>query len=69
MILGEYRCQVKGHKTISIVRTNREAPGMKYRIGYRYWPISASIYQIIGISVKTHIGATLHKTSLSGVAS
>ena len=28
-ILGEYRCQVKSHKTIYVERTNWEAPGMK----------------------------------------
>ena len=32
---------------------------LQYRIGYRYWQISVSIYQIIRISVKDHIGASL----------
>ena len=28
-VIGEYHCQVKSHKTISIVWTHRKAPGMK----------------------------------------
>ena len=39
----------------------------KYRIGYRYRPISACIYRTIGTSVKTHIGATLLPTVLGEV--
>ena len=32
---------------------------LDYRIGYWYWLLSVIVYQIIGISVKINIGATL----------
>ena len=32
---------------------------IKYRIGYRYWPMFAGMYWTIGIPAKTNIGTTL----------
>ena len=47
-------------KQFLLCRLTAKLLGWKYWIGYWYWPISACIHQTIGISVKTHISATLN---------
>ena len=58
LVLGEYRCQLKSHKTSSIVQIHREVPGMKIsdRLSVSADICLPSIYRTIGILIKTHIG-------------